>query len=67
MYRERAHSQRINSKHHDKRHCAEDLTCRACCQCVEILKKQNKILMEKNQSWAKEKDDLVKAIMKLNK
>jgi len=34
---------------------------------VEILKKQNKILSDKNQAWIKEKDDLVRAIMKLNK
>ena len=64
--------QRTNSlyssvKHNDKQHCPEDLACFQCCKCVERLTKQNKILVDKNQTLGKEKEECLKEIMRLNK
>lgn len=67
MGKERAKSQYNSLKHNTKQHCPQDFSCQECCKCVEILKKQNKILTEKNQSWTKEKEILEKEILRLRK
>lgn len=67
MKKERAKSQYHSLKHPNKQHCPQDLSCQQCCQCVDILKKQNKILSEKNQSWGKEKEMLEREILRLRK
>lgn len=53
MGKDRAKSQYHSVKHTTKQHCSQDISCQQCCKCVEILKKQNKVLSEKNQSWVK--------------
>jgi hypothetical protein len=67
MRKQRTLSQYHSVRHNSKQHCPEDIACRQCCKCVEVLKKQSKILMEKNQAVGKEKEDYLKEIMRLNK
>lgn len=54
-------------KHHQVPHCPEDITCKACCPCVELYQSQNKILKEKYNKIVVEKEDLDKLIAKLTK
>lgn len=65
--RDRTISNYASVKHPTKQHCPEDLSCGACCRCVERLMKQNKILLDKVQNWGREKEMLEKEILRLRK
>lgn len=67
MNKQRAKSQYHSLKHPTKQHCSQDTSCQQCCKCADILKKQNKILSEKNQVCVKEKEMFEKEILRLRK
>jgi len=67
MSRLRTVSQYTTLRHDSKQHCPQDLSCKGCCSCVEMLKNQNKILREKVDKLAKDNQDKEKIMTKLIK
>lgn len=67
MSRQRTITQYTTIRHHNKRHCPEDLTCQACCSCVQQFQNQNRILKEKLEKFIKDNDENQKIMAKLTK